>query len=116
MKEQRMKILEMLKDGIISVEAAERLLNAVDGSETSALATKRQFKTLVIDVKTDDGDDVKINLPIEFVKLLKGGKFNVDLDDYDVDVDALIDLVTSGAVGELVNINSDGDHVVIRVE
>jgi hypothetical protein len=57
-------------------------------------------------------------LPIEFAKLLKSKKFNIDsLDDIDLDVDTLIEMINSGAIGELVNIKSaDGDIVKIVVE
>jgi len=69
-------------------------------------------------VDSADGDVVKIQLPIEFAKLLKSGKFNIDqLDDMDIDLDALIAMVNSGVIGELINIESaDGDVVRIVVE
>lgn len=116
MKEQRMKILEMLAAGTINAAEAEQLLKAIDDTPSRAV-TKHALKKVVILVDSQDGDNVRINLPLEFVNLLKGNKFNVDFDDYDIDVDALIDLINSGVVGELVNIkSSDGDTVLIKVE
>lgn len=114
-KEERIKILEMLKEGIINVDDAEKLLNAVDKDEL-VISKNKAFKMLKIEIDSDDGDEVKIQIPIEFAKLLKGNNFNFDLGDHDIDIDALIEMVNAGAFGELVNINSGGDKVVIKVE
>jgi hypothetical protein len=121
-KEERMKILELLSKGTITAEDAEKLLSAMgdnDKAEEAVVSTKKApFRMLKIYVDSAEGDVVKIELPIEFAKLLKSGKFNLDqLDDMDIDVDMLISMVNSGAIGELVNITSaEGDVVRIVVE
>lgn len=123
-KEERMKILELLSKGTITAEEAENLLSAVgDTPEAPTPVTvvsdkKAPFRMLKIFVDSADGDVVKIQLPIEFAKLLKSGKFNIDqLDDMDIDIDSLIAMVNTGAIGELVNVESaDGDVVRIVVE
>lgn len=115
LKEERMRILEMLKEGIISVDDAEKLLNAVDRGE--ALPTKKlSFKMLKIEIDSEDGDEVRLQIPVEFAKLIKGKKFSSNLDMFKIDIDALLDLVNTGAVGELININSDGNKIIIKVE
>lgn len=114
-KNERMKILEMLKDGIISVDDAEKLLNAIDG--TDSIETKNKaFKMLKINVDSQNGDEVRMQIPIEFVKLLKGNNFNTNLRDYNIDIEQLIEMIEAGALGEIVNVNSGGDKVVIIVE
>jgi hypothetical protein len=41
----------------------------------------------------------------------------LDTDDFDIDVDELIEMINSGIVGEIVNVKSaDGDIVRILVE
>lgn len=115
LKEERMKILEILKEGIISVDEAEKLLNAVD-REDQLPRKKQPFKMLIIEIDSEDGDEVRMQIPIEFTKLLKGNKFNVNLGDFDIDIDKLSKLVDAGAVGELVNVNSGGNKVIIKVE
>ena len=71
---------------------------------------------LKIFVDSNDGDIVKIQIPIEFAKLLKTGKFNVNLQDADIDIDSLIQMINTGVVGEIVNVESaDGDVVRIVV-
>jgi hypothetical protein len=124
-KEERMKILELLSKGTITAEEAENLLSAMgDGVPESPVSVpvisdkKAPFRMLKIYVDSADGDLVKIQLPIEFAKLLKSGKFNIDqLDDMNIDIDSIIAMVNSGAIGELVNVQSaDGDVIRIVVE
>ncbi len=124
-KEERMKILEMLSEGKITAEQAETLLAAVgesenrkDGEEIKLPTKKNAFRMLKIFVDSCDGDEVRIQIPVEFAKLLKNNKMNINgLDDVDIDVDALIQMINSGANGELINVrSSDGDIVKIFVE
>jgi len=123
LKEERMKILELLTKGIISADEAEKLLSAIgddEGKTETAVQKKNQFRMLKVYVDSADGDVVKIELPIEFAKLLKSKKFNigsVELDDMNIDVDTLIEMINSGAIGEIVNVKSaDGDVIRILVE
>lgn len=123
LKEERMKILELLTKGIISADEAEKLLSAIgddEGKTENAVQKKNQFRMLKVYVDSADGDVVKIELPIEFAKLLKSKKFNigsVELDDMNIDVDTLIEMINSGAIGEIVNVKSaDGDVIRILVE
>lgn len=120
LKEERMKILDMLAKKIISAEEAEKLLSSLgaDVPENQPLRKKDQFKMLKILVNSADGDDVNIQIPIEFAKLLKSKKFMTNYsNDFDFDVDELIEMIHTGASGELVNIKSaDGDIVKIVVE
>lgn len=114
LKEERMKVLEMLKEGIISVSDAEKLLAAVDGEKITT--KKGPFKMLKIEVDSDEGDKVRIQIPVEFARLLKGNKINANLGNYNLDIDSILEMVNTGTVGEIVNVNSDGDRVVIKVE
>jgi hypothetical protein len=72
---------------------------------------------LKILIDSADGDVVRVQIPIEFAKLLKTGKFNINLEDNDIDIDALLEMISAGVMGEIVNIESaDGDNVRIVVE
>lgn len=123
-KEERMKILELLSKGVITAEEAENLLTAMGGNtqepEVSFTpATKKsQFKLLKVYVDSADGDEVRVELPIEFAKLLKSGSIKqLDKEGLDIDVDMLIQMINSGVVGEIVNVKSaDGDIVKVIVE
>lgn len=123
LKEERMKILELLSKGIISAEEAEKLLAALNSGDDvqEELLTpkkKQQFRMLKVLVDSADGDEVRIELPIEFAKLLKNKKLtHIDDADLDIDIDELIQMINAGVVGEIVNIkSSDGDTVKIVVE
>jgi len=120
-KEERMKILDLLSKKVISAEEAEKLLSSIglnDEDEVVPVQKKNQFRMLKILINSADGDNVNVQIPIEFAKLLKSNKFaNLNTGDLDLDIDELIDMIQSGASGELVNINSaDGDTVKIVVE
>lgn len=127
LKEERMKILDLLSKGIIKPEDAEKLLAALGAGETPVYeadpvqvmpSKKAPFRMLRVYVDSADGDKVRIQLPIEFAKLLKSGKFNIDaIEDFDIDIDSLIQMINAGVVGELVNVESaDGDIIKIVVE
>ena len=125
MKEERMKILDLVSKGLISADEAEKLLEVIGKGEDEVEETvnvlqkkKNQFKMLKILVNSVDGDKVRVELPIEFAKLLKNKKFgNFDSSDYDIDVDMLLQMINTGVVGEIVNVESaDGDTVRIVVE
>ncbi|MCK7486865.1 MAG: hypothetical protein MZU97_16220 [Bacillus subtilis] len=126
LKEERMKILELLTKGLITPADAEKLLTALsnqtsenDESPIQVVAAKKApFRMLRIYVDSHDGDKVRIQVPIEFAKLLKTGKFNIDaIEDFDIDIDMLLQMINSGVIGELVNVESaDGDTVKIVVE
>lgn len=123
LKQERMKILDLLTKGVITPEDAERLLSAMGDRKEPVVqelinTKKAPFRMLKILIDSADGDVVKVEIPIEFAKLLKSGKFNVDkLDEMDIDMDTLIQMINSGAIGEIVNITSaDGDKIKIIVE
>lgn len=123
LKAERMKVLDMLAKKDITPEQAEKLLSVLSGTsetveENQVFQKKNQFRMLKILVDSNDGDQVRIEIPIEFAKLLKSKKImKIDTDDFDLDVDELIEMINSGVVGEIVNVKSaDGDIVRIVVE
>jgi hypothetical protein len=124
LKDERIKVLGLLQKGLISADEAEKLLSAMDQKDTDFKETfvvpnakKAPFRMLRIYVDSKEGDVVKIQIPIEFAKLLKSGKFNINLEQNDIDIDSIIDMINQGFVGELVNVESaDGDIVKIVVE
>ncbi len=124
LKEERMKILDLLSKGVITSDEAEKLLGSMDrptdekyGDQVVVNNKKAPFRMLKILIDSADGDVVRVQIPIEFAKLLKTGKFNINLQDNDIDIDALLEMISAGAMGEIVNIESaDGDNVRIVVE
>ena len=75
MNEERKKVLEMLADGKISVDEAERLINALENKTTETSPQTALTETLdnlprYLFVKVDsvDGDKVNIRVPLKLVK------------------------------------------------
>lgn len=122
LKEERMKILELLSNGVISTEEAEKLLVAMSGNEenfTKEVVTQKKapFRMLKIFVDSNDGDKVRMQIPVEFSKLLKSAKFKSTIGSTDIDIDAIVEMISQGMDGEIVNVeSSDGDIVRIVVE
>lgn len=122
-KEERMKILELLSTGVITADDAEKLLAALGHNDQEVEQEivvnnkKAPFKMLKVLVDSNDGDKVRIQIPVEFSKLLKTSKFKSNIGDADIDIDAILEMISQGVDGEIVNIkSSDGDIVKIIVE
>lgn len=130
MNEERMKILEMLKDGIISVDEASELLKTLDKDKQEVKSLKSSTKMLRIKVLSGDGDKVNVTVPVTLLNALKGsgtlkGFINKSVkkdgdEDFigqSIDVDALMEMIESGVVGKLVDVQSaDGDTVEIYID
>ena len=76
---------------------------------------------LRIRINSAEGDKVKVNLPMSLVKVALeiGGELNVTGVDAakNIDMEKILKLVESGAVGKLVEVESaDGDTVEVYVE
>lgn len=117
MKEERIKILDLLSKGHITATIAESLLDAIDKRDDIApLVKDTAFRQLVIEIKSSDGDDVNIKIPLEFAKLLKTKSFSSRLNEKDLNLDEIINLANSGILGEIINIETnDGDVIIIKV-
>lgn len=123
-KEEKMKVLDLLSKNLIDSKTAENILNALDNKSESNVQVvnnnnNKTFKVLKVDIESADGDDVKINIPLEFAKVLKGKSFGSQINNsnFDIDIDEIIELASSGMLGEIVNIDSaDGDTIKITIE
>jgi hypothetical protein len=75
MKEERKKVLEMLSEGKISADEAERLLQALESKtaeaspQTALTETLNNLpKYLFVKVDSVDGDKVNIRVPLKLIK------------------------------------------------
>lgn len=118
----KQRILQMVKDGVIEVDEGLKLLEALGGSNEVAQQTKNpQPKMLRVKVDSEDGDVVRVNIPISLVKagVDLASQINIDgesIQSKGVDIDLILKAIEEGATGEIVNIQSaDGDsvHVII---
>ena len=122
MSQSRKDILDLLKEGIITAEEAEMLLDALSSERPTTqdavvIPKKTGRKMLFVLIKSKDGDDVKIQIPIEFAKFMQFAKLDPKLKEQNIDFEELIKLVEDGMEGDLVNISTaDGDIIRIVVQ
>ncbi len=116
------QILQMVKDGDITIDEASKLLEALDVSpnnSTRPLNTKQKLRILV---DSNNGDTVRINVPISLIKAGVGlaSQLNINgqaLDMKGVDMDMVMKAIENGETGEIVDIQTaDGENVRIFVE
>jgi len=141
MSEESKKILEMLAEGKISVDEAERLLKALDATELPEKKTEKKIvkilknreklegepRFLRIVVDSAKGDEVDIRLPLGLVKA--GLKLSAvmpkgtdeKLKEKGIDLSEFAEMNTNELINSLrdleVNVQSgDGDDVAIYAE
>ena len=128
-REERLKILEMVAQGTISPEEGARLLEAVEGASgsdegvsTSAKWTPRWLRIRVMDER-EGNVQANIRLPWKLVQavLKLGGRFNIlDLNDHEAErvLQALQEAVKMGQWGKIVEIEAPekGQRVEILFE
>ena len=132
MGKEREKILQLLADGKISPQEADKLIDAI-GKKTKPTVIVKSFDEagkkinlsgkLRIEVKSADGDDVKIAVPLKLANLIttfipKDKISNLEESGVNLnEIFANIDEFTKNMDEDIVNIQSaDGDHVRIYIE
>lgn len=123
---EKMKILEMLSEKLITVEEANELLKTLEETTSNEKVNKlaNTNKKLLIKVVSGDGDKVDIALPIKIIKAIGGSglkKMTLNAGDNDllddIDFDVIISAIDEGIDGDIVNVTSaDGDEVRIYIE
>jgi len=124
---ERMQILEMLKDGLINASEADKLLRALDSNKQELKTIKSEkMKMLRVDILSAQGDKVHVKIPTSILKFVTSKKFigSIKMDGVDkeflenaIDFEQILVMVESGAIGEIVDIESaEGDNVKIYIE
>lgn len=121
--DDKLRILEMIENKTITAAEGAELLKALDkNDEKTVIKPKREaFKMFKIKVLSADGDKVNVQIPLEFAKVaLRQGKgfMKVDqIENLDLDLEAILDMIDSGVLGKIVDVESaDGDTVEIVIE
>jgi len=126
------EVLKMVKDGILSVDEATKLLNAMEKNDEiitmnhpTVLPEDYQKKMLKIYIQGAEGDVVRINVPVAIVitgidiaSKFGGVKLNNQkFDMSQIDFEMIKQCIQSGMLGEIVNIeSSNGDVIKISIE
>jgi hypothetical protein len=119
----KQRILQMVKDGIIEVEEGLKLLEALgEPIEETTKIKNSQAKMLRVKVDSADGDVVNVNVPLSLVKagVDLANQIKIDgesIESKGVDINLIMQAIEEGATGEIVNIESaDGDSVHIIID
>ncbi|MCP4133763.1 MAG: DUF2089 domain-containing protein [bacterium] len=122
MTEERKMILEMLKDGKISVEEAEKLLAEAGGTqESAAKKSPGSINKSFLRIRVEDGTEttVNVNIPIALaevgLKMVPKDKLNINGNE--INLDEILQLIHEGTEGELVNIdvNENGKETKVKI-
>lgn len=122
MNDEVMKVLKMLEEGKIDAQKAGELIEVLNASKTIAPAVFNSDKMLKIKVNTQNGDNVNVNIPVKFIKTLGGAIKRMPKVEgvegiEDIDIQAILQAVSDGLDGKIVDIKSEnGDIVEIVVE
>lgn len=124
------QILQMVKEGTITVEDGIKLLEALgsQGAQTQSVQPVINVnpaggrKMVRVTVDSAKGDVVRINVPTSLVKagLNLSNQLKIDgnpVDMKNVDVNMIMAAIEEGATGEIVNVESaNGDVVKIFID
>lgn len=131
--EDKLRILKMLEEGKITSEEAAKLLSALGDKDDEKVVVKEETnlseffsipknesgaRMLYIRVLSAEGDNVKVTLPVEVIKLMgKIGKANIaELEKYNVDFDMIIQAIENDIKGPIVQVDTeDGTKVLIEI-
>lgn len=113
MGEEKRIILEMVKEGKISVEEAEQLLEKANPGESidDASGNKKSDSKKFLRVRITEEDKVKanVNIPIALAKVgLKIiPKEKLIVNGEQIDIDQILQMIKEGTEGEVVNIDAE---------
>lgn len=131
--EDKKRILKMIEECKITAEEAIKLLDVLDSTEKCDGIVKSEVvedddffdlkndgkggKILFVRVKSNDGSKVKINIPLEFIKIMGGigSMYSNELEKYNIDIEKLMNAIDNGFVGRLVDVESGNDKVVVEI-
>lgn len=118
MSNERMQILQMVQEGKVTAEEAERLLGALDNRATSMETKGKPARWMRVRVVEDGHQKVNINLPMSLVEVAlgMGMKFVPEDQMQGIDVAALLEAIKQGAMGKIVEIDDENVKVEIIVE
>ncbi|WML38105.1 hypothetical protein RCG19_12790 [Neobacillus sp. OS1-2] len=129
MKEEISRVLTMVEEGKIDKEKATELIHILQGKDQlQSIPLKKEIpygnKMLKIQITSEKGDNIAVNLPINLIKaVLKVGSSIAEripeAEKYvkDINVDLLITAIENELDGQIVDVTSaNGDKVFVVIE
>ena len=122
MDTEKKRILEMVRDGKLTVDEAHSIIEAMDqgGDAVRPAATSRPARFVRVRVMENEGTKVNVSLPVSMVRVLwrlipKDALH--ELEEQNVDLDSILEAIDQGAQGKLVDVeDEDGTTVEISLE
>ncbi len=124
--EERMRILQMIQEGVITAEDGIRLLDSIEQSEkqgvlqestTDINRTARYFRVVVTDTQTGKAR-VNVRLPVSVINagFKMGARFAPEVQG--LNSAELLEHIRSGTVGKIIDVydDKDGEHVEVFLE
>lgn len=124
--EERIRILKMIEDGVISAEDGIRLLDSIGQSEKKEKEfkvneesgrTARFFRVRVTDTKSGKAR-VNVRLPVSVLSagMKMGARFSTEIQG--LDPSELMQFIREGTIGKIVDVydENDGEHVEVFLE
>lgn len=120
MNEEVLRILKMIEEGKIDSSKGAELIEALQTQRVEVNPVNYDEKMIRIKVK-DEKDNVKINVPVKFVKSMIKSVGNIKLGEGSgiekVDTEIISQAIEGNMTGKIVDIESDdGSIVEISIE
>ncbi len=119
LREERLKILDMIQSGHISAEEGAQLLAALKASQqkeatASAGSQPRWFRLRVTDTRTGK-QKVSMNIPMALVNvgMKMGARFVPDSED--IDYDQIAQALRTGQQGKILEVEDEDDQERVEI-
>lgn len=130
MKEDVLRILKMIEEGKIDAESGSKLIEALGEKPSEEKVIMQRYKDessyvnnekmLYVLVDSHDGDKVKVNVPMNFVKniLSATGKLPIKAEGLEssIDMEIIKEAIMNDITGKIVDVEThDGDKVIVEI-
>jgi len=125
MSEERLRILEMVAEGKISAEEAEKLMETMEESDNkyqgkTQRPSAKKSKSLKILVQEGGKEKVNLSIPLSLAQAFSGfipENTKSKLEDKNINITELLENLETGTEdGKLIDIDEGNEHVEIRIE
>ncbi|MEY8001715.1 hypothetical protein AB8U03_16220 [Clostridium sp. Mt-5] len=125
MNEEIAKVLKMLEKGKITSDKAQDIIESLKDKSKDVQAVSDEDitdKMLKIKVNSHDGDNVNVNLPVKFIKIILKTVGKIPISDSvkgmeNIDLNLISEAIDNNLSGKIVDVKSaNGDVVEVVIE
>jgi len=117
--EERRKILDMVVEGQITADEAEKLMAAADKAEIGETGGDHSNRFLIIKVQQGEKTNVNVRLPIGLARIAKmfiPKNIDINGEPINVDIDEILRLVETEVTGNIVEVHQVDDETGDRTD